>query len=118
MFVPVMNLKWPELFLEFLQICFAAQTPANGMVDQGSKSSGSQTAWMMVAILFLVIAITAIVLSTFMGYLLYKKTKTFKGSFTARSDYDTKEPGKDGNSVETKYFNLRIFAVKNVVTKY
>ena len=33
------------------------QTPGNAMVDQGSKSSGSQTVWMVVAVFFLMMAI-------------------------------------------------------------
>ena len=76
------------------------QTPGNAVIDQSSKSSGSQTVWMVVAILFLVIAISAIVLSMFMGYLLHKKNKTIKISSTADVDYGIKEPGKVGKPVE------------------
>ena len=104
------NVPQSEMDLHFLGTTITVyQTPSNAMVDKGATSSGSLTVWMVVAILFLVIAIAAIVLSTLLGYILYKKTTTFKGSFTANSDHDTKESGRDRKSVETKYFNSRNF---------
>ena len=57
---------------------------------------------MVMAIVFLVIAISAIVLSIFKGYILYKKTKTFICSSTVDGDHETEEPGKVGKQVEIR----------------
>ena len=44
--------------------------------DQSSDYNGSRAVWVVMAILFLVIAVSAIVSSTFLGYLLHKKVKS------------------------------------------
>ena len=65
-------------------------TPDNAMVDQSSKSDGSQTAWMVAAIVFFVIAVSAIVLSIFLGYFLRRKGNAVEKSI-ATSNPDTIE---------------------------
>ena len=61
-------------------------TPDNGIVDQSSKSDGSQTAWMVAAIVSFVIAVSAIVLSIFLGYFLHRKRKRVEKSTIAPSN--------------------------------
>ena len=67
-------------------------TPDNAMMGQSSNSNGSQTVWMAVAILFMVIATSAIVFSIFMGCLLHKKVKAFKRSTTEDCNNGTTKP--------------------------
>ena len=62
-----------------------SHTPNSGMVDQGSRSNGSQTVWMVVAILFIMIALSTTVFNIFLGYILLKKINTLKNSSTATS---------------------------------
>ena len=53
-------------------------SPDNGLVDQSGTSDVSCTMWMVIAVLFLIIAIFAIVLSAVLGFLLHKKSSTMK----------------------------------------
>ena len=73
-----------------------SQTPNSVLLDQCLKAEGSTTAWMVVAILFLIITISAIVLNVIMGYLLHKKAKTPKISSAAALGSVTKESAKEG----------------------
>ena len=66
-------------------------TPDNGMVDQSSKSDGSQFAWMVAAIVFFLIAVSVIVLSIFLGYFLHRKGKAVVKSTTTTSHHNTIE---------------------------
>ena len=66
-------------------------TPDNDMVDRSSNCNGSQTLWMVFAILFIVIAVSTIVFSLFVMYFSHKKFKTLENSTTAMSTANTKE---------------------------
>ena len=66
-------------------------TPDHTMGDQSLQSNGSLTAWMAVTILFIVIAVSAITLSIFVGYFWYKKIMTLEKSLAAFSATNTKE---------------------------
>ena len=66
-------------------------TPDNPMVDQSLQSDGSMTVWVVVTILFIVIAVLAITLSIFVGYFSHKKIRTLKNSLAAISATHTKE---------------------------
>ena len=77
------------------------QTPNNVLLDQSLNAEGSTTAWMVVAILFLVITISAIVLNVIMGYLLHKKAKTLKLPSAAASGTATKESAKEGTLIHS-----------------
>ena len=61
----------------------------SNLADNSSDSNGSQAVWVVVAILFLVIAVSAIVSSTFLGYLLYKKVKSQGNANAAASGRET-----------------------------
>ena len=59
----------------------ASQSPSSDdSLEQSQKSVGSSMAWMVVAVVFLLIALSAIVLSIIMGYLLHKKTKAMENT--------------------------------------
>ena len=68
-----------------------SSTPDQTMADHSLQSDGSLTKWMVLAILFIVIAVSAITLSIFVGYFSYKKIKTLEKSLTAISATNTKE---------------------------
>ena len=57
----------------------------SNLANKSSDSNRSQAVWVVVAILFLVIAVSAIVLSTFLGYLLHKKVKNQGNAIAAPS---------------------------------
>ena len=61
----------------------------SGLADQNSDCNGSQAVWVVMTILFLVIAVSAIVSSTFLGYLLHKKVKSQGNANAAASGTDT-----------------------------
>ena len=67
---------------------------SNGPVAQSLKSDGSQVVWMVVVILLLAIAISSIVLSIFMGYLLHKRTKATSTVVSHSDNKETAEQGK------------------------
>ena len=73
-----------------------SHTPDDAMVDQCSTSSGSQTVWMVVAIVFFVIAASAIILSIFLGYFLHRKGKILDKSTTATANPNTMEVVTEG----------------------
>ena len=80
----------------FTTTVVVSQTPNDSSLDQGLKGEGSTMAWMVVAILFLITTISAIVLSTIMGYLLHKKGKTLEVSSAVASGSATKESAQGG----------------------
>ena len=61
----------------------------NHTPDETSKSDRSLTVWMVVAILFIVIAISAIAFSISLGYVFHKKINTLKNSTIATSATNT-----------------------------
>ena len=71
-------------------------TPDNDLVDQSSKCNGSQTLWMVLAILFIVIAVSTVVFSIFVGYFSRKKFQTLEYSNTATCTINTKGLGREG----------------------
>ena len=85
----------------FTTTVVVSQTQNNVSLGQSLKAEGSTTAWMMVAILFLLIAISAIVLNVIMGYLLHKKAKCLKISNGVASEIATKESAKEGTVSHT-----------------
>ena len=76
-------------------------TSENALVGQGSTSTRSQTVWVVMATVFLVIAVSAIVLSIFLGYFLHKKGKTMDMSTTATIHPSTIELVAEGESWTT-----------------
>ena len=48
------------------------QARSNIILDQSSEAVGSQTPWMVLAILFIIIAVVGFALSALLGFLLYK----------------------------------------------
>ena len=81
-------------------------TPDNAIVGQSSTSDGAQTVWMVVAILFIMIATFAIVFTTFMGCLLHKKANTFKHSTTEDCNNDTTKSAKEGKISCNKWLKM------------
>ena len=75
-----------------------SNTPDDAMVDQCSTSNGSQTVWMVVAIVFFVIALSAIVLNIFLGYFLHRKGKILDMSTTGTSNPNTIKVVTEGES--------------------
>ena len=61
------------------------------MVNQGSNFDWLLTVWMVGAIVLLVIAVSAIILSILLGYLLCKKRNTVDKSSSATSNPNTIE---------------------------
>ena len=80
------------------------QSPSSeDSLEQGQKSGGSSMAWMVVAIVFLIIALSTIVLTTVMGYLLYKKTRVMENSNESKFGTNVKniiEEGKVSGSMQ------------------
>ena len=81
-------------------------TPDNTMVDKSLQSDGSMTAWMAVAIVLLMVAVSAIFLSIFVGYFSRKKMKTMQISFTAITSSSNKELLKQGKFSCNKQLRL------------
>ena len=81
-------------------------TPDNSMVDQSLQSDGSLSAWMAVAIVLLVIAVSAIFLSIFVGYFSHKKMKTLEISLAAVSSANNKELHTQGKLSGNKQLRL------------
>ena len=74
------------------------QSPrSDDSLEQGQNSGGSSTAWMVVAIIFLVIALSAIALSIIMGYLLHKKTRVMENSNAPNFGTNSKKLVEEGN---------------------
>ena len=73
-------------------------TFSNKCSDQTLKSETPNTAWIVLAILFLVMAVSGFVVSIIMGYVLYKKTNTLEKSSisTSAPTSGTNEPVKEG----------------------
>ena len=74
----------------------------SNLADKSSDSDGSQAVWVVVAILFLVIAVSAIVSSTFLGYLLHKKVKNHGNASTAASSTGTNRSVGEGKISNTQ----------------
>ena len=86
----------------------ASQSPTNDdSLDQSQKSGGSSTAWMVVAIVFLVIALTAIALSIIMGYLLHKKTRAMENSSPSNSGTDSKKLVEESIVSRSSYIKMK-----------
>ena len=73
-----------------------SQTPGNVVLNQVSESTGSQTAWMAVAILFIIFGILGLILSLVLGCLLYKKYKRLDKPNTSSSTHYCKTPLAEG----------------------
>ena len=69
-----------------------SQTPNNIFLSETSKYAGSQSAWMVAAILFIIISILAVILSLILGYLLFKKDKIPEKPNTSSSSQQHRKP--------------------------
>ena len=83
--------------------CFATTVTVNHSQDnvtvEGSSNfDGLQAAWMVAAIVFFVIAVSAIVLNIFLSYFLYRTRKGMDNSTTATSNPNTIELVTEGES--------------------
>ena len=97
----------------FTTTVVVSQTPNNLSLEQSLKAEGSTTAWMVVAILFLLIAIFVIVLNAIMGYHLHKKANYLRISNGAASEVATEKSAKEG-TVSHSSSPFRALSTKSV----
>ena len=69
------------------------------MDDHRLQSDGSMTVWVVLTILFIVIAVSAVVFSIFVGYFSHKMVRTLKHSLAAISSAHTKELLTEGKFI-------------------
>ena len=87
------------------QTVFVSQTPDN-VLNQSSESTGSQAAWMAVAIIFIILALVGATLSVIFGCLLCKKSMMLGKSSTVSSN--SKKPLPEGELRHRIYNSLQL----------
>ena len=85
-----------------------SQTPENVYLDQALKPEGSKTAWMVVAILFLVIAISSVTFSAILGYIVCKRVKIMEKPYAIPHVCDPRVCVQGEHKYCTKYIKLHI----------
>ena len=81
-------------------------TPTTTSTSAINVCDGSLTVWVVLAILFIVIAVSPITLSIFVGYFSYKKIRALKDSLAAISASNTKEQHTEGRFACNKLLKL------------